>query len=316
AGADDFLTKPFDRVELRVRLRAGERIIRLEYNLRETQATLLQTEQLASLGRLAAGLAHEINNPIAYVANNLAVLRRDVLAAMGLLDKYREGRVSLADVAPELAAEVLQVEEEIDLNYLRENLNRLFNSTAEGLQRVRGIVRNLRDFARLDEAEYKEVDLNAALQSTLEALRHEADLKGVRIQTDFQELPPLACYPLKLNQVFLNVLLNAIQASEREGVIELRTRLEGRDAVVVEIEDHGGGIHPEHLPHIFEPFFTTKPVGAGAGLGLSVSYGIVRDHGGSFDVVSDVGKGSRFRITLPRRTLRSEGGSKPASVDR
>src|SRR5207245_2493324 len=157
---------------------------------------------------------------------------------------------------------------------------------AEGLRRIRTIVQDLRDFARLDEAESKEVDLNAALQSTLVALHHELNQKALRVETGLQELPPVVCHPAKINQVFFNILLNAIQASGREGLIEGRTRPDRADAVLVEIEDHGGGISSEHLPHIFEPFFTTKPVGGGTGLGLSVSYGIVRDHSGSLEVES------------------------------
>jgi signal transduction histidine kinase len=301
AGADDFLSKPFDRDELRVRISAGERIIRLEQNLRDAQATLIQTEKLASLGRLAAGMAHEINNPISYVINNLAMLRRDVQAALHVLERYGEGRAALSRVEPELAAQVARLEEEMDLTYFRENHGRLFQSASEGLQRIRAIVENLRDFARLDEAEYKDVDLNAALRSTLETLRHELNQKGIGVQTGFQELPIVACHPGKINQVFLNILLNAIQTSGREGRIEVRTSRDGEDVVLVEIEDHGGGISPEHLPHIFEPFFTTKPVGGGIGLGLSVSYGIVRDHGGSLEVESAVGRGSLFRIRLPLR---------------
>ncbi len=301
AGADDFLTKPFDRDELRVRLRAGERIIRLEHHLRETQAALVQTEQLASLGRLAAGVAHEINNPIAFVINNLAVLRRDVQAALAVLEKYGEGREAFSRSEPALMAEVARLEDEMDLAYFRENHDRMFDSSADGLRRIRAIVQNLRDFARLGEAEYKEVDLNAALRSALDTLRHEAEQKGVRVEAGLHDIPPVACHPGKINQVFFHVLQNAIQASDRGGLIEIRTRPDGDGAVVVEVEDQGAGIRPEDLPHIFEPFFTTKPVGAGAGLGLSVSYGIIRDHGGSLEVESTVGRGSLFRIRLPTK---------------
>ena len=267
---------------------------------------------------MAAGVAHEINNPVAYVTNNLAVLRRDVPAAMSVLHKYREGRESLARVAPDLAAEAARMEEEIDLAYIQENLERQFEKSLEGLQRVRDIVKNLRDFARLDEAEFKEADLNTAIESTVEILRYEIKKKELQVETCFQELPPVLCHPGKINQVFLNLLMNAVQACEPGGKMEVRTSVDADSGlvsseiqnpnaqrapeiqnVVVEIEDNGCGIPPEDLPRIFDPFFTTKPVGQGTGLGLSVSYGIIRDHGGSIEVDSAPGRGTTFRILLP-----------------
>jgi len=271
---------------------------------KRAEAALIQSEKLASLAQLAAGMAHEINNPIAYVANNLAVLRRDVQAAMGVLDTYRAGRDSLAGVAPDLAAAAARMEQDIDLAYIQENFLREFDASLQGLQRVRDIVGNLRDFARLDEAEFKEADLNVALQSAVEIARHEFKKKDIRLETSLQELPPVLCHPGKINQVFLNLLVNAVQACQPGGVLTLRTRAVAGEAVEVDVEDNGCGINADHLPHLFEPFFTTKPVGQGMGLGLSVSYGIIRDHGGVIAVESTPGRGSLFRVRLPRHPPR------------
>jgi signal transduction histidine kinase len=297
AGADDFVGKPLDTEEFRVRVREGERIIRLEQTLaqqnralRQTQAALVQSAKLAGLVQLAAGLAHEINNPIAYVVTNLAVLQREVLAAMDVLDEYRAGR-------PDAAA---RLEAQMDLPFVRDFLPRLFETTQAGLRRVRDIVGNLRDFARLDEADFQEADLNAAVRATLEILGPEFAAHKVRLQTHLGELPPVLCHPAKINQVFLNVLLNAVQACAPGGTVEVRTAL-CPEGVEVAVRDDGSGIAPEHLPRLFEPFFTTRPVGQGKGLGLAVSFGIVRDHGGSIDVESAAGKGSVFRIRLPLR---------------
>jgi signal transduction histidine kinase len=302
AGADDFLTKPFDRDELRVRLSAGERIIRLEQSLRDTQAALIQTDKLASLGRLAAGMAHEINNPLAFVINNLAVLKRDGLAALNLLEAHQATHERLASERPDLPVDSALDKAASDSVLTLDDFHRLMGSSAEGLKRIRAIVQNLRDFARLDEAEYNVIDINAAIRTTIEALRHELTQKDIHVELALQPLPPVACYPGKLNQVFLNILRNAIQASSHGGRIEIRSHPIEQDAIQIEIADHGEGIRPEHLPHIFEPFWTTREVGAGAGLGLSVGYGIIRDHAGELRARSIPGEGSVFEIRLPLRS--------------
>jgi two-component system NtrC family sensor kinase len=298
AGADDFVAKPFDPEELRVRVRQGERIVRLEQSLEEqnvalraAQAALVQNEKLASLGRLAAGMAHEINNPIAYVGNNVAVLRRDMLDALAVLDAYREGRRD----------EAVRLEQVMDFPFFRANFDRLCDKSLEGLQRVRDIVSNLRDFAHLDEAEFKDADLNAALASAIQVLRHAINTKEIRLETHLDPLPLLPCHPAKLNQVFLNLLSNAIQACPLGGRVEARSRFEPGKDIVIEIVDTGSGIKPEHMPRLFEPFFTTKPVGQGTGLGLAVSFGIVREHDGTIEVESKEGQGSTFRVRLPLR---------------
>lgn len=315
AGADDFLIKPCDPDELRVRVREGERIIRLEQKLedqnrqlRETQAALVQSEKLASLGQLAAGMAHEINNPISYVANNLAVLRRDVTSLTELVALYHSAREAFVAARPDLSDEMAKLEEECDLEWIQESLPRVFKSSLEGLSRVRDIVNNLRDFSRLDEAELDELDLNAALRSTIEVLGHEMTANRVAAEFSLQEnLPAVTCRPAKINQVLYNLLQNAIQASEPDGRVVLRTSADHDEFVTVEVEDEGCGIDPNHLQRIFEPFFTTKPVGRGTGLGLAISYGIVRDHGGTIEVESEFNQGSKFRVRLPLRPSGSVG---------
>ncbi len=313
AGADDFLAKPFDPDELRVRMREGKRMIELESKLAEqnrelrmTQAALVQSEKLASLGQLAAGMAHEINNPVAYVTNNLAVLKRDVRAVVEVLQAYRRGAEVLARAAPPLAAELAELEAASDLAWIEENLPRLFASSLEGLGRVRNIVQNLREFARLDSADLDALDLNAALTSTLGVLAREVQEKQLAVETHFGQLPPVVCRPGKIHQVFHNLLLNAIQASEPRGSLEVRTAVE-RDQALVEVQDHGCGIAAEHLPRLFEPFLTTKAVGRGAGLGLAICYGIVREHGGAIEVDSQPGRGSTFRVRLPLHAEPAQG---------
>ena len=269
---------------------------------RRMQAMIVQAEKLASLGLLSAGVAHEINNPLAYVANNLAVLERDCRGLSGLLDAYAQAHPVLAAACPEVAGKIDQIGEAIDLPYIRANLERLLISTRQGVKRISGIVENLRRFARLDQAAVDRVDLEQAIAGSLELIRGQLEQRQIEVEQHGGGVLPVVCAPAQINQVVLNLLVNAMQAIEATGRaagrIEIETRSRG-DEVILEVADDGCGIPVEVLPRIFDPFFTTKPVGQGTGLGLAISHGIIVDHGGRFEVESTPGRGSRFRVFLP-----------------
>jgi signal transduction histidine kinase len=250
---------------------------------------------------LSAGVAHEINNPLAYIANNLAVLDRDSRFLLDLLALYEQARPELSAARPELLGRVDHLADDFGLDYVRENLGRLLNSTRQGVKRVADIVQNLRGFARLDRAEGHHADVHEAIRTALEMIRGRLDRRGIAVEEHLGEVPPVAASPAQLNQVFLNLLVNALQA------IEETHRVDGRIAittgatdgeVVVEVADNGCGIPDDVLPHIFDPFFTTKGVGDGTGLGLSITHGMVHDHGGRLEVDSTLGQGTRFRVIL------------------
>jgi signal transduction histidine kinase len=263
-----------------------------------THMAMLQNEKLAGLGQLAAGVAHEINNPLSFVINNAAVLQRDLKAIRKILELYQRGDDVLAEHRTQLKAEIDELVERIDLPYTLENIDDSLNRSNAGMRRIQRIVQDLRGFVRLDESDHHFVDLNEGIASTVNIIRHRAESKDVSINLQLTPLPEIPCYPARINQVVLNLLANAIDASAPGAVIEVRSRLIESEASI-EVIDTGYGIDPRIRHRIFDPFFTTKPVGAGAGLGLSVSYGIVRDHGGRIEVESEPGRGSTFRVCLP-----------------
>ena len=266
--------------------------------LRETQAMLVHSEKMNALGQLVAGVAHEINNPIAFVYSNLYTLK----GFMGdLLDGYGELR-TLIDAAgtPEMNVSASQIHKCHDIEFITHDLEDLYHASTDGLGRVKNIVENLRTFARLDEAELKTVSLAQSMESTLALVRPKLHKHKIDIQVCLGHLPPVTCFASELNQVFLNLILNAIQAMDSGGTLCIRGTEEG-NLVKLEFTDSGCGILPEIQDKIFDPFFTTKPVGQGTGLGLSLAYKIIAErHHGTIHVVSEVKKGTTFTISIPK----------------
>ncbi len=275
---------------------------RAHQELKQAQSRMVQTAKLAGLGEMVAGVAHEINNPLAFVSNNVCVLQRDLADVEEVIALYRQADDSLAACNPEVLARVRELWDRVDLDYTLHNLPGLLSRTREGLNRIQQIVKDLRVFARLDESDLNEVDLNAGMGSTINIVLGHAKKKQVTIEQALNPLPLVTCYPAKINQVIMNLLSNAIDASHEAGVVTIRTNVES-GGVLIEVEDRGTGIEPAVRERIFDPFFTTKPVGVGTGLGLSISYGIVQDHGGTIEVDSTPGQGTTFRVHLPLKPL-------------
>jgi signal transduction histidine kinase len=269
--------------------------------LEDTQQQLLQSEKMASIGQLAAGVAHEINNPIGYVHSNLGSLEGYIEDIFRILEVY--GEVERANPGQAgLFAGVKAMREKLDIDFLKDDVHALLAETREGIGRVKKIVQDLKDFSRTGaEDEWQWADLHKGLDSTLNIVNNEIKYKA-RVVKEYGTLPEIECLPSQLNQVFMNLLVNAAHAIDQQGTITVRS---GADAssLWVEVSDTGSGIAPENLKRIFEPFFTTKPVGKGTGLGLSLSYSIVQKHGGRLEVDSEPGRGTTFRVTLPRERV-------------
>jgi len=263
--------------------------------LKETQTQLLQSEKLASIGQLAAGVAHEINNPVGYISANIYSLEKYLAEIFDLLNMYEESENLIANADAKEAIE--RKRKSVDLTFVKEDIRSLLSETVEGISRVRQIVQDLKDFSHSDSGEWQWANLHKGLDSTLNIVYSELKYKA-DIVKEYGAVPDVQCLPSQLNQVFMNLLVNAAHAMEERGTITLRTGTDNTYAWV-EIEDTGCGIPEHHLTKIFDPFFTTKPVGKGTGLGLSLSYGIVEKHHGRIDVQSKVGQGTRFRVWIP-----------------
>ena len=268
--------------------------------LEDTKQQLLYSEKMASIGQLAAGVAHEINNPVGFVQSNLGSLSSYLDDLFALADLLEEVGDALPDGHP-LRQRIRAASTERDLEFLRDDVPKLLAESRDGVARVRKIVQDLRDFSHPDEGKFAWVDLNPGIASTLNIVHNELKYKA-EVVTDLGELPPIEANLSQLNQVFLNLLVNAAHAIQDKGRITVTTRhLPEQDEVCIGIADTGCGISRENLARIFDPFFTTKPVGKGTGLGLSLSYGIVQRHHGRIEVDSEVGVGTRFQVILPVR---------------
>ena len=260
----------------------------LNAKLEQANRQLLQSEKLAAIGQLAAGVAHEINNPVGYVYSNLQSLEGYLTDLFRLTDAVDSAK-SLEDLR--------LIKQNIDYDYLRDDLKDLLAESREGIERVKNIISAMKDFSHIEEEEFKLANLHRGIESTLNMVNNELKYKAEVIR-EFSELPEVECIMSQLNQVIMNLLVNASHAIDEFGKITVRTR-HIDDNVEIEVEDTGNGISEEHLNRIFEPFFTTKPIGKGTGLGLSLSFNIIEKHNGQIQVSSTPGQGTCFRITLP-----------------
>lgn len=264
--------------------------------LEEAQHQLLQSEKMASIGQLAAGVAHEINNPIGFVSSNLGSMRHYVNSMLSFIAEVEKQEDQLA---PQARQHLAALKQKLDLQYLGEDVLALLDESSEGIRRVKQIVQDLKDFSHVDDAHWQTANLHAGLESTLNIVNSQVKYVADVVK-DYSVIPDVECLPSQLNQIFLNMLVNASQAiKDKRGTITIRTGMETDKEVFVEFSDNGEGIPPENITRIFDPFFTTKPVGSGTGLGLSLSYGIIKKHNGRIELSSEVGVGTRFHIVIP-----------------
>ena len=313
-GASDYLIKPCDLDVLTLSVeRALERrllqrtsatykahlenqnveLANSKTELGRLQGQLVHTEKMASLGQLSAGIAHELNNPAGFIYGNVDILGDYLKNLARLLKVYDE-----IVLPPEVASTVAALKAEIRYEKLSGDLSSILADCREGAQRICDVVKNLRLFSRLDEAELKKIDIHEGIDSTIRLLSRYYSAGKIVLRREYTDLPMVNCYAGQLSQVWMNLLVNAAQSLNDQGEVSVSTKIDG-DWISVVITDNGSGISDEDLPRIFDPFFTTKPVGEGTGLGLSISYGIIVRHGGAITVTSEVGSGTSVTVKIP-----------------
>jgi len=278
------------------------------HKLKNQNEQLLHQEKLASIGQLAAGVAHEINNPISFVKSNLGTLNRYTDKIVKVMHTYQSALTTLFSgdaINKEAIINSIQViEEEIDIDYILGDLSSLLKESQEGAERIQGIVEGLKNFSRQDTSELELLDIHECLNNTFRLLNNEIKHKA-ELVTNFGVIPTLLGHPGSFGQVLLNLIVNACQAIDDFGKITVTTQT-NNSSIIISIEDNGKGIDKNDVTRIFDPFFTTKEVGEGTGLGLSISHGIIKKHQGTLDVKSEVGRGTCFTITLPIERINIE----------
>jgi signal transduction histidine kinase len=265
--------------------------------LADMQLHLLQTEKMASIGQLAAGVAHEINNPIGFVRSNLSTLKRYAADLIGVVGRYEAAEEALGNAHRDAFTSVNTLKAETDIAYTLSELPSLLDESLEGIERVRKIVQDLKNFSRSGDTDFQWADLTQGLESTINIVWNQIKYKA-ELRREYQPLPQVHCVASQINQVLMNLLVNAAQAIDQQGVITVRTGADAQE-VWIEVEDTGCGMTGEQMKRIFEPFFTTKPPGQGTGLGLAIAWRVMERHHGHIDIQSEPGRGSRFRVRLP-----------------
>jgi PAS domain S-box-containing protein len=303
------------RIARRIRVEAAlkqqvQELKELNRKLEETQNQLIQSEKLAAIGMLAAGVAHEINNPVSFVQSNVNALSEYIGDLLQIDAAYREIEGGLADNIPQALERVKQIKQKTNYDFIVNDLRSLVDESRSGLARVSRIVQDLKNFARVGETDWQWVSLHDELDGTLNIVRSLIN-PDIEIRCTYGHLPLVHCIPAQINQVFLNLIINAAQSIVLKGEVNISTGCE-RDQVWVAIQDNGTGVLPENRRRLFEPFFTTKPVGQGTGLGLSLSQSIVQRHMGRIEVESESGRGSVFRVILPVDALAGKNSGKDA----